>query len=186
MHSYELIDDDGIFVIDPTTRLITCGATNYKCVMQFDHNSEKNTFLLPRVIDGHNMLECNVVCVHYSNISSNKRDRIDDVYNISDLSIYSDDDSYLTCTWIMDSNSTKFDGITEFVITFSCIENGEAKYIWSAKSNPGITIIPGKNNHKLINDSHSDIINTLVSNDVSIQNMITELYSKVSELESKV
>lgn len=186
MHNYNLRDDNQYFYIDPITRMIACGATNQRSVMQFDHNSEKNTFLLPRVIEGHDMLECNSVCVHYSNISFNKRDRIDDIYEIVDLAVCAEDDSYLTCTWIMDANSTKFAGLTEFVITFSCIENDEVEYVWSAVSNPGIYILHGKNNTKSISDTHADIISSLVARSLFMQNSITEMSAKIAELESKI
>lgn len=54
-HKHPVIDTDERFVIDPATREITCASRRENVLMQYDHNSQRYTFELPRYIDGHDM-----------------------------------------------------------------------------------------------------------------------------------
>lgn len=52
MHEHSIYDTDPHFVIDAVTRAITTQSKKLK-LMQYDHNSERLTFEMPRHIDGH-------------------------------------------------------------------------------------------------------------------------------------
>lgn len=64
-----------IFLIDPVTRAITTSSEKLH-VMQFDHNSERLTFEMPRYIEGHDMSVCNQVEAHFLNIDGKTKDQI--------------------------------------------------------------------------------------------------------------
>ena len=52
-HSHQVVDDDKSFIIDSATRTISNPATNKLILIQHDHNSERFTFELDKVIEGH-------------------------------------------------------------------------------------------------------------------------------------
>lgn len=133
-HKHGVHDSDLHFIIDPITREIS-SESGKVTLMQFDHNSERFTFELPRYIEEHDMTLCNVVEVHYIN----KGDSIEkpesiDVYPILDLQVFPDDEDYAIGSWLVSQNATRYYGDLEFDIRFSCVENsGEITYQWFTK-----------------------------------------------------
>ena len=69
-HIHNVNDSDNKFIVDGISRVIKNASTSKTMVMQFDHNSEVFTFELPRYIEGHDMMLCNRVEVHYLNIDT--------------------------------------------------------------------------------------------------------------------
>ena len=69
-HIHSVYDTDKHFTIEPDTRMLVNQTPTKSGIMQFDHNSERITFDLPAVIEGHNTLDCNLVEVHYLNINA--------------------------------------------------------------------------------------------------------------------
>ena len=70
-HNSIIIDTDSRFSIDAVTREIKNLSTTVKNkVIQYDHNSERIGFSMPRYIEGHDMTKCNRVEIHYKNIDT--------------------------------------------------------------------------------------------------------------------
>ena len=65
-HKHPVYDTDAHFKINHITRAITT-QDDLKTIMQGDHNSERFSFEIPNVIDGHDMKLCNKVLIHYMN-----------------------------------------------------------------------------------------------------------------------
>lgn len=64
-HKHSVYDTDPHFAIDPITRAITNQSTTKTQLMQYDHNSERFTFEIPRLVDGHDMKLCDKIEIHY-------------------------------------------------------------------------------------------------------------------------
>ena len=92
-HKHSVYDTDLHFAIDPITRAITNMATAKTKIIQGDHNSERFTFEIPRLVDGHDMMLCDKIEVHYINLAANKTDKINDVYIVSDKQTSPDDEN---------------------------------------------------------------------------------------------
>ena len=85
IHKHPVYDTDLHLLIDPITREIT-NESGKTVIMQYDHNSERFTFEIPRYVDGHDMSLCNVVEFHYINTDANdKTIQNADVYQVDDL-----------------------------------------------------------------------------------------------------
>ena len=64
---HEVIDTDAHFKIDGQSRVVTNVDEIKKLLVQYDYNSERITFEIPRYVDRYDLLGCNVVQVHYIN-----------------------------------------------------------------------------------------------------------------------
>lgn len=160
-HIHEVIDMDKHFVIDPATRIITNATPEKKTIMQYDHNSERYTFELPRYIDGHDMFLCNVVQVHYIDISPDKRTQKVGVYEVEDLQLASSDegtDDIVLCSWLISQNATQIYGILNFLVRYTCTTDGTLDYAWNTGIFSGITVSNGIYNGPAIAEEYADIL----------------------------
>lgn len=152
-------DTDTHFSIDPVTRAIkneTCPKTS---IIQFDHNSERFTFELPRVIEGHDMSLCNVVQVHYVNTDAQTKAQSLGVYEVEDLQISPDDDSVVLCSWLISQNATKYVDGLRFLLRFSCVdEEGVVQYVWNTAIYTGISVASGIFNGEAVAETYVDIL----------------------------
>ena len=73
-HKHSVYDSDTHFSINPMTRVLKNESSSKKSVVQYDHNSERFTFEIPRYIEEHDMLLCNVVHIHYININNQTKE----------------------------------------------------------------------------------------------------------------
>lgn len=154
IHDISMIkDDDSFFIIDPDTRNITNGSGGTLKLMQFDHNSERCTFELPRLIDNHNMMECDRVEVHYVNTSTgtsaSARQSNHGIYTINNFQAHPDDEEKIVCTWLISANSTQLSGTLKFLIKFICYDDAdqnELSYVWHTNTCNLIEIHSGMNN----------------------------------------
>lgn len=155
-HNDLIIDNDGHFIIDPITRQIT-NTSGKTTLMQYDHNSERITFEVEPVLEGHNMAQCNRVEIHYINISTDKRSFHEDLYEVDDLKI---DEDKLTFSWLIRRNATQLAGVLSFAIRFICVENGEEVYSWGTSVCDVLKVSESINNSDVINtEEYTDIIN---------------------------
>ena len=99
--------------------------------MQFDHNSEVFTFELPRYIEGHDMMQCNRVEVHYLNIDSMTKQENEGIYLVDDLTVNADDDTKITCSWLISQNATQLVGSLNFLLRFICLTEDVIDYVWN-------------------------------------------------------
>lgn len=152
-HNNKIIDKDPCFEVDAITRAIRNVSTTKTTLMQFDHNSERFSFTLPRFIEGHDMMECTKAEVHYLNVDA------PGLYEIDDLAIDETDENKLKCTWLISQNATLKSGSLTFKLRFACVaEDGSIEYEWNTGIHQGITITKGMNNAEVIVEQSVDVL----------------------------
>lgn len=151
-HIHSVYDSDSHFKIDPITRTITNMSSQKVTLVQYDHNSERFTFELPRQVEFHDMSTCNLVEVHYLN-GENK-----DVYLVEDLQISPASEDVVTCSWLISQNATQFVGPLNFLVRFVCTTNGVIDYAWNTAIFSGINVSSGLNNSNTVAEDYSDIL----------------------------
>lgn len=186
-HIHNIIDDDKYFIIDPVTRSITnlSGGTVY--LMQYDHNSERFTFEIPRYIEGHDMSISDSVEIHYTNSGSgtsiSRRATNPGLYEVNDLIVDSEDDKKVMFTWLISQNATLYSGSVTFQIKFKCRNSSDPAipdYIWGTDTFSNVTVRPGLNNTDVISNAYPDV---LLQHDKRIE--IIEKVSDAVEVESR-
>ena len=156
-HLHSIYDSDLHFVIDPDTRVITNQMENKNSVIQFDHNSERFTFELPRYIEEHDMLTCNRVEVHYLNVESKSGDENIGVYEVQDLQVSPHDDKVVICSWLVSNNATQYAGTLNFVLRFACV-TGELDYVWNTAVFKNFAIQNGLYNSEPVVEQYADVL----------------------------
>ena len=157
-HIHSLYDTDPHFKIDPVTRAIQNDSLEKTALIQYDHNSERFTFELPRYIDGHDMSLCNLVQAHYINIDANAEVQNPGVYNIDDLQLSPADDTVVVCSWLISQNATQLVGTLNFAIRFTCMTGDNIDYAWNTGIHSGILVSSGINNGDVIVKEYADIL----------------------------
>lgn len=152
-------DDDKRFVIDPVTRDIQ-HPSNEIYLVQNDNDSERFTFEIPLIIEGHNMSECNLIEVYYVNTKSSNKQKHYGFYRVRDMladyiSLPPEPDfttggtetpieGTATFSWVVSSDSLMHAGDLDFAITLSCVgDEGVIKYAWSTAWCKIIKVLPG-------------------------------------------
>lgn len=130
-HKHQVYDSDKHFIINPITRVAKTDPSHKTMVIQFDHNSERFTFELPRYIEGHDMTECNKVEVHYLNVDTKTKEESRGVYISNDLNVSEDNENVVVCSWLISGNATQLVGTLSFVVRFCCVEGDEITYAWN-------------------------------------------------------
>lgn len=127
-------DTDARFVIDPVSGEITNNSEK-DTITQGSHNSEVFTFEMPRDI-GHDMMNCNLVEVHYINIKAkDKTQTSEGIYKVNDLKVCPEDDKKVILSWTIDGSATVHQGTLSFSIHFKCIsDDGKCLYRWPTKT----------------------------------------------------
>lgn len=166
-HIHNVFDTEPRYAIDPVKRTISHLTKDEEVVVQGDHNSERFAFEIPRFIDGHDMLLCNKVRVHYINIGGSN-ERKADVYEVDDMQIDPENSAQIICSWLISANATTFAGSLSFALQFKCLDdNGETTYAWNTQPYTGIKVTNGINNGEAVVTKWSDILDewyeTLVS-----------------------
>ena len=161
IHKHPVYDTDLHLIIDPVTRSVK-NNSGKTVLMQNDHNSERFTFELPRYIDEHDMTLCNIVEVHYINISgTNKSEQSSGIYSVDDLSISRDDENVVTGTWLVSRNGTVYPGSLNAIFRFACVDEDthEITYQWFSDIYTGLKISKGiYNADTLTEDNDIDIL----------------------------
>lgn len=156
-HIHRVYDTDPHFSVDSQTRIITDMSTTSTHLMQYDHNSERFTFDIPRFIDNHDMSTCNKVEVHYINIGTNSQ-RNSGLYEVDDLEIDPDNEDTVVCTWLISQNATALNGSLSFLLRFMCIRDGVIDYVWNTEPYSSISVGTGMNNSKVIATQYADLL----------------------------
>lgn len=168
-HTHPVTDtiDDGRFVIDPITRTLRTESKKITLI-KGDHNSERFTFELPDVVEGHDMEKCNRVEVHYINIDSQTRQKSDGVYEVTDFK-RDPEHKIVTFSWLISKEVTTYTGSLSFGIRFACTtdttnEKGEPEtrldYAWSTGIYSGVSIADSIYNGESEIEEYSDILQT--------------------------
>lgn len=152
-HKDIIYDSDPHFKINAITRKISNESSTKTALIQNDHNSERFSFEMDRFIEGHDMMECNRVEVHYNNNGN------EDVYEVDDLQISQNDENTIVFSWLLSNNATQSDGRLDFSVRFACTsEDGTVEYAWNTAIFNGISISKGMNNTEAVAKEISDII----------------------------
>lgn len=164
-HSHEVLDDDLLFEIDDETREIKRLSENELILVQGDHNSERCTFKIPKLIDGHNTELCNKVRIHFMNIAAdNPLETNPGVWETEDLRVMPGDPQYMTVSWCIEREATMFVGSLSFLIEFMCISAGEIlDYSWHTGIYTGGIIAEGMDNSDAIIGKHYDVLDKWVA-----------------------
>lgn len=157
-HIHNVTDSDNKFIVDGISRTIKNASTSKTTVMQFDHNSEVFTFELPRYIEGHDMMLCNRVEVHYLNIDSITRRENEGIYLVDDLTVSTDDENKLTCSWTISQSATQLVGSLNFLLRFICLTDDVIDYVWNTAIHSGIYVSKGIYNSDIVAEQYVDTI----------------------------
>ena len=151
-------DTDTHFIIDGVTRTVKNETETKSMLVQFDHNSERFTFRVPRYVDGHDLAKCNAVRAHYINIDKSKRTQNSGANEITDLAICDDDDGFVMCSWLIPQEATQLAGYLHFVIQFACMNGDEMIYAWNTARHTGVTVADGINFGDIVVSENLDIL----------------------------
>lgn len=157
-HLHEISDTDVSFDIDPITRAITTGSSKLY-LAQFDHNSERYTFKLPRFIEGHDLLQCDTIIVDYANTDKKKTSTKRGAYKVNDVAIEGDQ---LLFSWLVSREATQLVGYLTFSVAFRCHDDdNNIIYEWGTDTFKRITIIEKSRHEQTILAKIPDLIDQI-------------------------
>ena len=157
-HIHNIIDDDRHFVIDPITRQITNNSSKL-VISQYDHDSERFTFEIPRYIEEHDMAECDRIEVHFTNITRTKKEQNDDTYIVEDIR---SDRNAVFFSWLVSRNATQLVGSLKFSVTFLCFDDDDNEvYNWGTDIFDSIQVIARLDNTVSVVESNPDLIESM-------------------------
>ena len=160
-HAHKVYDSDTHFIIDTVTREILNETSGKTILIQNDHNAERFTFRIPKLVEGHDMSKCNRIEIHYINVDSVTREKKSaNVYESNDVQTYTENgEEFITFSWLISENATKYVGNLSFCIVFKCTTNeGNVDYRWHSAINSKISIASSINNIEEATEGYSDII----------------------------
>lgn len=157
-HEHSVFNTDERFTIDIDSRVITQQSGKTK-LMQYDHNSERYEFEMPRYIDGHDMSLCNDIRVNYLNVASNRSAQTNGPYVVKDMQVDPSSEDKIVFSWLISRNSTKYAGTLNFNISFRCLTGAIVDYAWYTDIFKGITVSAGiENNGNEYVEEYVDIL----------------------------
>ena len=141
-HLHDVLDDDPHFKIDDESREITLVSDKIPMLIQKDHNSERFTFDIPKLVDGHDMELCDKIRVHYINIEGINTDvTYRGLYEVDDFRTSPDDPSTMLFSWLINRDATTYVGTLNFVIEFICSNSDNIiDYAWRTGIYSGVII----------------------------------------------
>lgn len=167
-HLHSIYDGDMHFKIDAVTRAIKNISTTKTTVIQYDHNSERFTFELPRYIEGHDMSDCNSVEVHYVNGENSG------IYLVDDLQVSPDNEEVVICSWLLSHNVTQIVGSLQFLLRFACLsDDGVVEYVWNTSIFSGISVLKGICNSDTVAEQYTDTIKAWENRLEAVENSIS-------------
>jgi lysophospholipase L1-like esterase len=156
-HKHNVYDTDKHFTINPITRVVKNDPSQKATVIQFDHNSERFTFELPRFVEGHDMTECNKVEVHYLNVDVKTKYERRGVYISDDLKVSADDPNVVVCSWLISGNATELVGTLSFVVRYCCVEGDVVTYAWNTAV-ATVNVSTGINGSDMVIAEYADVL----------------------------
>jgi len=152
-HKHSVYDSDTHFTVNPITRTLKNEGSIKTTIMQYDHNSERFTFEIPRYIERHDMSQCNRVEIHYRNGANSG------MYVVDDFQVSPNGDDAVICSWLISQNATRLAAALEFRLTFKCIaDDGSLEYMWSTAMYKGISVSSGIHTSEDIVEQHADVL----------------------------
>ena len=158
-HIHDVIDTHPHFTIDPETRVTKKTTPGKAVVMQYDHDSKRITFDMPRYVEGHDMTLCTKVEVHYINIKTDGKKKKEGHFKVKDITISTEDENKITFSWLISQNGTQLEGSLNFLIRFTCTgEAGAIEYAWHTDLCTDIEVRKGMYNTDVVVYQYSDIL----------------------------
>lgn len=158
-HEHPVTDSDSYFVIDPITRSIANRASKKNTLMQYDHDSERFTFEVARYVEGHDMMLCNRVRVHYINIDTQTGDSHPDLVELDDLQISPENPDAVICSWLISRQATQLAGALNFLVQYMCVSDvGTVDYEWHSDIYEDIEIKASINNGEAAIIDYTDLV----------------------------
>lgn len=158
-HADIIIDKDPCFEINTATRQITNMTADKTSLIQYDHNSERFGFTMPRFVEGHDMSICDRIEVHYINSDGMTQEQIEGVYEVTDVAISDEDEEKIVFSWIISQNATGYVGALVFLIRFVCVEeDATVSYAWNTAIFTGVKIEKGMYNSDEIVAEYADVL----------------------------
>ena len=151
-HLHSIYDNDAHFCIDPVTRRIKEDTSLKTLLAQGDHNSERFTFELPRIIEGHDMSLCDKVEIHYLNGTN------PGVYEVDDLQISPNSDDVVIFSWLISNNATQLAAALAFAIKLACTSDGVVDYAYNTLPYEKVNVGKSINNGEVIIQEYADIL----------------------------
>ena len=140
-------------VIDPVKRKISTKDEKIRLV-QYDNNSVKIYFEIPRYVINHEMLDSSTVEVHFDNISSDRKQKNSDIYKVTDITVDREDENKVIFSWLVGKNATQLVGSVEIALHFGRTDDPE--YAWHTTNYSGINVFEGKHNETPVVDMYPD------------------------------
>lgn len=179
-HTHPVLDSDEHFVINPETRAITNSSSSKITLMQYDHNSERFSFEIPKLVENHDMSLCNSIEIHFTNTSQNRTLENSDVYVVDDMVPSRDDANVLVLTWLISEKATQLAGALSFQIKFACVEGDRVVYRWNTDVNNTVIVKNSMSSSDSIEEDYSDAITSLISKVSDMQAIVkgsTSIYA---------
>lgn len=193
--NHTIVDDDGRFIIDGETGKITNASGAKLSLMQRNRNSERFTFEMPRTVEGHDILECDLIEIGYQNTgkgtSSSVRSISPDKYKVEDITVDPKDENRVIFTWLLGKSAALYAGSLSFQIWFECYADD---FVWQTDIYSDVTIKPSLGVNEAIADTYPDALEELGNRMSEMEKSIGENFSetmdemddRVSTLETKV
>lgn len=164
-HIHTVIDDDPHFKIDVLTREISCTVEEKTVLIQGDHNSERFTFDIPKEIDGHDLTQCNLIRIHFINVSADDKNTTSPgIYEVTDLEESTDDPNTLVFSWLIEKEATTYVGTLNFIVEFICKTDNIIDYAWhTAICSDAAIIATGLDNSEIIIGEYYDTLDTWIA-----------------------
>lgn len=182
-HSHSVYDDDKRYIVDPETRAIKSESGKETVVVQNDHNSEELVIMFPKIIEGHDMSEVDVVEVHYENTgngtSVSNRNRAAGRSYIDNVTPTEHDPQTLVCNWLIPQKATQFAGTTKFKLKFICFDDGNENlisYVWNTDTCSNIKVLPTIEGGEGTGEVYPDII-------MQLEKKINDLNDKINKFD---
>ena len=170
-HINKIRDTETHFKINPATRAITNESASNNTIVQYDHESERFTFDMPRYVDGHDMSEITEVRIHYCNFASTKSTlssppKTNGVYIPNDVAVSSNDVNTITFSWLLSSATTQYAGFLYFSVQFVCLDGETVEYAWNTGVYKNIVVAESINNAEEVFADTNDVL-TAYKNEIT-------------------
>ena len=143
--THTVIDDDKQFIIDANTRKITNLTNSNPSIMQFDHNSEELSFQVPRIMEGHDMMQCDELQIIFKNTGVGvgiPKGTFSFGVEVITNRVLNEAEDVINFSWKVSEEATMYPGTLTFQFKFTCYDKDEETYRLLTDQFAFITILP--------------------------------------------
>ena len=120
-HTHVIKDVDTRFIVDPVTRQMKNVGSTKTVLVQYDHNSERFTFELPRTIEEHDMSLCDKAEVHFLNVDAKNQQKFSKSSSECTNFCLIGESSF-SCSWTVPPEATLYAGKLSFIVAYKCFD----------------------------------------------------------------